>query len=338
MTADFSMLVLGVETSCDDTAAAVLADGRRILASVVSSQDAIHSPYGGVVPELASRQHIRQIVPMIDTALQRAGVRLQEVEGVAVTYGPGLVGSLLVGLSAVKGLSFRWGIPYVGVNHLEAHLLAIFLEREVAFPYLALLASGGHTLLYIVNGFGQYAYLGGTRDDAAGEAYDKAAKLLNLGYPGGRVIDVLAQKGNPRAIRFPRARLKKGAYDFSFSGLKTALWHYLRMVESDKGRASTEDIAASFQEAVVDMLVVPTLKAVHDYDLRRVVLAGGVSANSRLRGRMGELAKTEGFELYYSSPALCTDNAAMIALAGDYKLVMGHRDDFALNADADLTL
>src|ERR671923_2431093 len=201
------MLVLGVETSCDDTAAAVLLDGRTLLANVVSSQDRVHSPYGGVVPELASRQHVRSIIPTLDAALQRASVALNQLDGIAVTRGPGLVGSLLVGLSVVKALSFRWGIPYVGINHLEAHLLAIRLEQEVSFPYIALLASGGHTLLYRVNDIGEYSYLGGTRDDAAGEAYDKVAKMMGLGYPGGRVIDQLAKNGNRKAVRFPRARL-----------------------------------------------------------------------------------------------------------------------------------
>ena len=220
------MLILGVETSCDDTAAAVLRDGRTILANVVSSQDQVHGPYGGVVPELASRQHIKTILPIVDGALQKANVRLQDLDGIAVTYGPGLVGSLLVGLSLVKGMSFRSGIPYVGVNHLEAHLLAIHLEHEVSFPYIALLASGGHTLLYRVNGVGDYVHLGGTRDDAAGEAFDKVAKMMGLGYPGGRIIDQLAQSGDARAIRFPRARFHKSAYEFSFSGIKTAVWHY----------------------------------------------------------------------------------------------------------------
>jgi len=332
------MLVLGVETSCDDTAAAVLLDGRTVLANLVSSQDSVHGPFGGVVPELASRQHVRHILPILDGALKKAGIELKALDGIAVTFGPGLVGSLLVGLSVVKGISFRWGIPYVGVNHLEAHLLAVFLERDVAFPYIALLASGGHTLLYLVRGFGEYLYVGGTRDDAAGEAYDKVAKMMGLGYPGGRVIDQLAQNGNPRAVSFPRSRMKKGSFDFSFSGLKTAVWHYLSARGEDKWEAQKVDIAASFQEAVVDMLVAPTMRAARELGVGRIVLAGGVAANSRLRQRMAQETKEEGMTVYFPSPALCTDNGAMIALTGQRWLERGRRDDFGLNADADLTL
>lgn len=328
------MFVLGIETSCDDTAAAVLLDGRIILSNLVSSQDDVHSPYGGVVPELASRQHVKNILPIVDQAIERAGIGLKDLGGFAVTYGPGLTGSLLVGLSFVKGASYRWGIPYVGVNHLEAHLLAIFLEREVPFPYIALLASGGHTLLYLVRDFSDYLYLGGTRDDAAGEAYDKVAKMMGLGYPGGRVIDQMAKNGDPRAIRFPRARMKSGSYDFSFSGIKTAVWHYLRT----HGDAQKIDIAASFQEAVVDMLIAPTMRATKNLSVERVVLTGGVSANSRLRIKMMERAKELGVEAYFPSPALCTDNGAMIALAGHHLLKRGRKDALGLNADADLTL
>src|SRR5215468_11573655 len=284
------MLILGVETSCDDTAAAVLRDGRTILANVVSSQDQIHSRYGGVVPELASRQHIQNILPIVDGTLQKAGVAVQDLDGMAVTYGPGLVGSLLVGLSMIKGMSYRWHIPYVGVNHLEAHLLAIQLEREVAFPYIALLASGGHTLLYWVKDIGSYVHLGGTRDDAAGEAYDKVAKMMGLGYPGGRIIDDLAKEGNPEAIRFPRARIKKNSYDFSFSGIKTTVWHHLNSGDRQQRQAQKEDIAASFQEAVVDMLIDPTIKAAVAHGISRIVLSGGVAANSRLRAKMTERA------------------------------------------------
>jgi N6-L-threonylcarbamoyladenine synthase len=332
------MLVLGVETSCDDTAAAVLCDGQTILANIVSSQDQIHGPYGGVVPELASRQHIKNILPIVDGTLQKAGVALQDIDGIAVTYGPGLVGSLLVGLSLVKGISFRTGIPYVGVNHLEAHLLAIRLEKDVMFPYVALLASGGHTLLYCVKGVGDYIHLGGTRDDAAGEAYDKAAKMMGLGYPGGRIIDNLAKGGDRNAIRFPRARLKKGAYEFSFSGIKTSLWHYLQSREKEQWEAQKADIAASFQEAVVDMLVDPTIKAARGCAANRIVLSGGVAANSRLREKMKEKAAAEGLEVFFPAPKFCTDNGAMIALAGYHWLKRGRRDDFRLNADADLTL
>ena len=332
------MLVLGVETSCDDTAAAVLRDGRTILANVVSSQDQIHGPYGGVVPELASRQHVQNILPIVDSALQKAGVALQDFDGMAVTYGPGLVGSLLVGLSMVKGISFRSGIPYVGINHLEAHLLAIQLEHEVPFPYLALLASGGHTLLYCVNGVGAYVHLGGTRDDAAGEAYDKVAKMMGLGYPGGRAIDNLAKGGDRKAIRFPRARLTKASYEFSFSGIKTAVWHYLKSQGKERWESQKADIAASFQEAVVDMLVNPTVRAALAHGVRRIVLAGGVAANSRLREKMKERADAEALEVFFPAPRFCTDNGAMIALAGYHWLKRGRRDDFRLNADADLTL
>jgi len=332
------MLVLGVETSCDDTAAAVLQDGRTILASLVSSQDQVHGPYGGVVPELASRQHIKSVLPIVDGALEKAGATLKDLDGIAVTYGPGLVGSLLVGLSMAKAISFRTGIPYVGVNHLEAHLLAIHLEHEVAFPYIALLASGGHTLVYNVRGVGDYVHLGGTRDDAAGEAYDKVAKMMGLGYPGGRVIDHLAKSGDAKAIRFPRARLKKSAYEFSFSGIKTAVWHYLKTQHREQVENHQADIAASFQEAVVDMLVTPTLKAATANGVGRIVLSGGVAANSRLREKMKEKAEAEGLQVFYPAPKFCTDSGAMIALAGYHGLKRGRRDDFRLNADADLTL
>jgi N6-L-threonylcarbamoyladenine synthase len=332
------MLILGVETSCDDTAVAVLRDGRTILANVVSSQDHVHGPYGGVVPELASRQHIENILPMVDGALQQAGVGPRDLHGMAVTYGPGLVGSLLVGLSMIKGIAFRWRIPYVGVNHLEAHLLAIQLEHEVSFPYIGLLASGGHTLLYCVKDLGHYVHLGGTRDDAAGEAFDKVAKMMRLGYPGGRTIDNLAQSGNPWAIRFPRAHVKKGSYEFSFSGIKTSVWHYLKSQSESQWEDHVPDIAASFQEAVVDMLVKPTVQAAIACRVTRIVLAGGVAANSRLRAKMTEQADAGGLKVYFPSPKFCTDNGAMIALAGYHALKRGRRDNFRLNADADLTL
>src|ERR1041384_4060544 len=332
------MLTLGIETSCDDTAAAVLRDGSEILANVVSSQIKFHSPYGGVVPEIASRQHVETIVPIVDTALERARIKVQDLDGIAVTYGPGLVGSLLVGLSLAKGIAFRWAIPFVGINHLEAHLLAIHLEQRVDFPYVALLASGGHTLLYCVKAVGDYVYLGGTRDDAAGEAYDKVAKMLGLGYPGGRPIDDLSKKGNRKAIRFPRAQLKTGAYDFSFSGIKTSVWHYVKSRSPEEVESEKADIAASFQEAVVDMLVKPTIKAALLHGVERIVLSGGVAANSRLREKMKETGDRENLESFFPAPRFCTDNAAMVALAGYHWLLRGRRDDYDLNADADLTL
>jgi N6-L-threonylcarbamoyladenine synthase len=331
-----TMLVLGVETSCDDTAVAVLRDGREILANVVSSQDHVHSPYGGVVPELASRQHIQNIEPMLDAALEKAGVKLPDLGGIAVTYGPGLVGSLLVGLCMAKALAYRWDVPYVGVNHLEAHLLAIRLEQSVEFPYVALLASGGHTLLYLVSDVGQYRHLGGTRDDAAGEAFDKVAKMMGLAYPGGRIIDQLARTGDAAAIRFPRARFgRKDSYEFSFSGIKTAVSQFLKNAPPGLRQ---EDVAASFQEAVVDMLVKPAIRAARAFGVGRIVLSGGVAANSRLRQKMQESAATDGIQTFFPAPKFCTDNGAMIALTGYEWLKRGRRDDYTLNADADLTL
>jgi len=332
------MLVLGLETSCDDTAAAVLDDRRQIRSNVVSSQDDVHRPFGGIVPEMASRQHIHSVLPIVDGALERAGVKLGDIKGLAVTYGPGLAGSLLVGLSFVKGLSFRTNIPYVGVNHLEAHLLSIYLEKDVEFPYLALVASGGHTLLYVVRDFGRYEHLGGTLDDAAGEAYDKVANMMGLRFPGGRAIDDLAKLGDPQAIAFPRARLKQHPFAFSFSGLKTSVWHYLTRKRQNRWQEDREDIAASFQEAVVDMLIAPTLRAAKELAIPRVVLGGGVSANSRLRAKLAEKAADLQAEVYYPSPALCTDNGAMVALVGQYRLDRGVRSGLGLNADPDLTL
>lgn len=327
--------ILGIETSCDDTAAAVL-QGRQILANIVSSQDEIHRPFGGVVPELASRHHLRNVLPIIDQALRMAGRRLEQLDGIAVTHGPGLVGSLLVGISVAKALVVAADLPLIGVNHLEGHLLSAQLEHEVAFPFLCLLVSGGHTSLYLARDWGEYQLLGATRDDAAGEAFDKAAKMLGLGYPGGRVINHLARGGDPTAIRFPRAHLKTGKYDFSFSGLKTALRQFLQ----GQGRLAhrTEDIAASYQEAIVDMLIERTVQAVRDLQIERVVVAGGVSANSRLRQRMSEEGEQRGLRIYIPSPKLCTDNAAMIAFAGAWRLACGQRAPLDLGAFATLRL
>lgn len=329
------LLVLGIETSCDDTAAAVL-HGTRILASIVSSQDAVHGEFGGVVPELASRHHIQNVLPIVDHALHQAEARLEQLDGIAVTCGPGLVGSLLVGICVAKALAMAKNLPLIGVNHLEGHLLAVLLEQEVEFPFLCLLVSGGHTALYVARTWGDYERLGATRDDAAGEAFDKAAKMLGLGYPGGRVIDTLARRGNPTALRFPRAHLKTGKYDFSFSGIKTSLRQFL--CSSEREGRDDADIAASYQEAVVDMLVTTTLRAAREQGLARIVIAGGVSANSRLRHRMTEEGEQGGMRVFLPPLKLCTDNAAMIAFAGAWRLADGQRASLALNASATLRL
>jgi N6-L-threonylcarbamoyladenine synthase len=327
------MRVLAIESSCDDTAAAVI-DGEGIRSSIVASQDLVHERYGGVVPELASRQHVLAILPVIERALAKASLSLDDVEGIAATNGPGLVGSLLVGLQVAKGIAFARALPFVGVNHLEGHLLAILLERPVAFPYLGLLVSGGHTSLYVVDGVGAYRLLGRTRDDAAGEAFDKGAKMLGLGFPGGREIDRLAVGGDPCAVRFPRATIKSGGYDFSFSGVKTALRQYLL----DQEVAPLPDVCAAFQEAIVDMLVAPSLKAAQALGLETIVVSGGVSANRRLRVRMEEAGARAGIIVAFPRFAYCTDNAAMIAYAGRARLLRGERDPLTLNAYATLPI
>jgi N6-L-threonylcarbamoyladenine synthase len=331
------MLVLGIESSCDDSAAALL-DAGRLLASVVSSQDAVHGPYGGVVPELASRQHVRNLLPVIDAACAKANVSLDAVEGIAVTRGPGLVGSLLVGLSVAKGIAQRCGIPLVGVNHLEGHLLAANLDRPVddpvPFPFMGLVVSGGHTGLYLAEGPGRYACLGRTRDDAVGEAFDKVAKLLGLGYPGGPAIQRLAEGGNPRALRFPRAHVKRSRFDFSFSGFKTAVGQHVR--ERRPSSDDLPDLAASVQEALVDMLVDATVEALAETGAARLVVSGGVSANRRLRERMAEAGAEVGVDVVFPRFGLCTDNAAMIAYAGAPRLESGEDDGLGVNAEAGL--
>ena len=338
------MRILGIESSCDDTAAAVLADG-AVRSNVVASQDEVHRKYGGVVPELASRSHIRSIVPVIDRALAIAGVTLDDIDAVAATCGPGLVGSLLVGLSAAKAIAFARRLPFIGVNHLEGHLLSARLDTDVPFPYVALLVSGGHTSLYLADDVGRYRLLGATRDDAAGEAYDKVARVMGLGFPGGRVIDELAGRGDASAIRFPRARLKprRGTagsaappYEFSFSGLKTAVWQHVRDNPCDGERAA--DVAASFQEAVVDMLLDTTFAALDNVGVKRLVIAGGVSANSRLRARAQAAGAEFGISVHIPPLRYCTDNAAMIALAAEHRLRRGESDPLTLNAAADLEL
>lgn len=333
------MRVLGIETSCDDCAAAVLEDGNRILSHVVHSQIETHSPYGGVVPELASRNHLEKIVPVIRAAVEKAGGGFESLQGIAVTRGPGLVGSLLVGLCAAKALSFALELPLCGVNHLEGHLLAPFLEGEApCFPFLGLVVSGGHTSLYEVAGFDDYRLLGETRDDAAGEAFDKVAKLLGLGYPGGVVIDRLAREGNPRAFAFPRALSTSEGLDFSFSGLKTSVLYFVRRKGEEFARDHLPDLAASFQEAVVDSLLAPLGRAVARTGIRTVTLSGGVACNSRLRARLAEMAAAQGLRVHVPSPFLCTDNAAMIAAAGARRLARGERSPLSLNADPDLSL
>lgn len=327
--------ILGIESSCDDTAVAVVR-GRQILSSVVSSQDDIHGPYGGIVPELASRQHLRNALPVLNRALEQARVTLNDLDGIAVTRGPGLVGSLLVGVSLAKSLAFAKDLPFIGVNHLEGHLLAALLEHEVEFPFLCLLVSGGHTSLYLAHGRGGYQRLGATRDDAAGEAFDKGAKMLGLGYPGGRVLDELAMAGDTAAVPFPRARIKTAAYDFSYSGLKTALRQFL--LSPGHARYTAADIAASYQEAIVDSLVQTSMRAVRDHNVHRVVVSGGVSANSRLRERMADVGRASELAVYFPSFRLCTDNAAMIAFAGGWRLAAGQRSGFDLNATAVLPL
>lgn len=328
------MIILSIETSCDETAAAVLKDGQEILSNVVYSQIALHRPYGGVVPELASRRHLDKIVPVVEGALSQAGVDLTAVEGIAVTRGPGLVGALLVGLCFAKSLSAVRRVPLLGINHIEGHICSIFLEKKVPFPFLSLTVSGGHTSLFLVKGIGFYEVLGQTRDDAAGEAFDKVAKLLNLGYPGGGIIESLAEKGNPR-IRFPRAIPSADSLDFSFSGIKTAVVNYVKgftaTTEGAKG-CSIEDIAASFQEAVVDMLIKKVIQAQRKYRTERLVLAGGVVANGYLRRRFREMAQEEEMDLYIPSPHLCTDNAAMIAWVGNHYLEKGIHDSLDIDA------
>jgi len=336
------MLVLAIETSCDDTGAAVVLDGRKILSNVVSSQVSVHKKYGGVVPELASRKHIEMIVPIVTEALEKAGVTLKEVDGIAVTQGPGLVGSLLVGLSFAKSLSFALGIPFVGVNHIEAHLSAIFLEEKPPkFPFVGLVVSGGHTSLFRVDGFGKFRRLGQTRDDAAGEAFDKVAKLLGLEYPGGPIIDQLSTEGNPKAIRFPRASLGKDSFDFSFSGVKTAVVNYVKARPEPPGGFPEEvirNIVSSFQEAVVDVLVKKTFQAAQHEGLKRVVISGGVAANRVLRQRMEEEASEQKIKVYIPSPAFCTDNAAMVGVVGYEYLKRGERSPLSLNAFSNLPL
>ncbi len=325
------MLVLGIESSCDETAAAVVSNGTAALSNVIASQVDIHGKYGGIVPEIASRKHMEAIIAVTHQALDDAGVSIHDIEGIAVTRGPGLVGSLLVGLSAAKAMAFAAGIPFIGVNHIEGHIAAIFLtETKPEFPFIALVVSGGHTHIYLVSEFGDFQILGQTRDDAAGEAFDKAARMLNLGYPGGQIIDTLAKDGNAAAVHFPRAM--KGSVNFSFSGLKTALLNYLKNRKEPVSEEEMPDIAASYQEAIMDVLVEKTLTAAETASVPRVVVCGGVASNSRLRKRFFEEGARRRISIFVPPPVLCTDNAAMIAAVGNTLLQRGQKDGFDLNA------
>jgi tRNA N6-adenosine threonylcarbamoyltransferase len=332
------MLVLGIETSCDETAAAVLDGGRKILGQVVASQDKIHGPYGGVVPELASRRHLEDILPVVRGALGQAGARLEDLDGIAVTQGPGLVGSLLIGCSVAKAIAYVHRLPLVGVNHLEGHIYAAFLEEpSPTYPFLALVVSGGHTALYLARAPRQYERLGQTRDDAAGEAFDKVAKLLGLGYPGGPIIERTAHAGDAHAISFSTARMSDGAPDFSFSGIKTAVSLHVKR-HRPLGESQVADVAASFQATVVKMLVRKTTRAALRAGVPRIVLTGGVAANGALRAAFQAECGERGWELFVPSRALCTDNAAMIAAAGHERLEAGERAPLTMNAIPDLAL
>ena len=318
------MLILAIESSCDDTAAAVLESENRVLSSIISSQNEIHARFGGIVPELASRRHIEMIRPVVEQALDQAGVGLHDIDLVAATQGPGLVGSLLVGFTFAKGLAMVRGLPCVGVDHMAGHLLSCLLEEnQPDFPYTALIVSGGNTSLFAVDDPLTFTRLGRTRDDAAGEAFDKVAKLLSLGYPGGPVISQLAMAGNPAAIAFPRARLGEDSLDFSFSGLKTSVATHVDSLRRNRQDLAVSDICASFQEAVVEVLVDKTLVAAGQTGYQRVVIGGGVAANPRLRAVLAERCAAQGLELFMPSPVYCTDNAAMIGLAGYYQFLGG---------------
>jgi N6-L-threonylcarbamoyladenine synthase len=317
------MLVLGIETSCDETAVAVVADGRRILSSQVASQIAVHHPYGGVVPELASRKHIEAIVPVYRQALDAAAVSAAQLEGIAVTQGPGLIGSLLVGFSFAKALGRGLGVPWVGVSHLEGHIHSVFInDNPPAFPFVVLLVSGGHTSIYHVQDFGRYTLMGQTRDDAAGEAFDKVAKMLGLGYPGGAVISRLAEKGDPDRLQFPRSYLDKQHFEFSFSGIKTAVNRYIQ-THPDSYADQVPDIVAGFQESVVEVLTYKIVQAAVEKKCRHIALVGGVAANPRLRQRLRHAADRKGVQVHIPPVDLCGDNGAMVAAAGYHLLKNG---------------
>ena len=333
------VVILAIESSCDETAAAVIKNGREVLSNIISSQIALHTLYGGVVPEIASRKHIERMNQVIEEALSEAKTSLEDINAVAVTYGPGLVGALLVGVAEAKAISYAAKKPLIGVHHIEGHISANYIEnKELKPPFLCLIVSGGHTHLVIVKDYGEYEILGRTHDDAAGEAFDKVARAIGLGYPGGPKIDCLAKEGNPQAISFPRAHVEGAAYDFSFSGLKSAVLNYLNITQMKQEEMNLADIAASFQAAVVDVLVAHTILAAKNYGLHQVAIAGGVASNSYLRSQMLTACQTNGFELYYPSPIYCTDNAAMIGAAAYYEYQKGKYSKLDLNAVPNLRL
>ncbi|NLB74325.1 MAG: tRNA (adenosine(37)-N6)-threonylcarbamoyltransferase complex transferase subunit TsaD [Firmicutes bacterium] len=340
------MMILGIETSCDETAVAVLEgtgdpspSAIKLRSNIIASQIALHRQFGGVVPEVASRCHVETIIPVMDEALSEAGVSLSDITVVAATHGPGLVGAVLVGLSAAKALALAQDIPFVGVNHIEAHMYANFIEHpDLAPPFVCLVVSGGHSDLVYLKDYGDYEVMGRTRDDAAGEAFDKVARTLGLSYPGGPAIDLAAREGDSQAVRFPRAFLEEGSYDFSFSGLKTAVVNYVANARRKEREVFVPDIAASFQEAVVDVLVTKTLRAACEIGVNTVALAGGVAANSRLRQELSRRAIEKGMDVRYPSPILCTDNAAMVACVGYFRLVSGELSSLDLPAVPNLHL
>lgn len=333
------VLILAIESSCDETAAAVVKNGRNVLSNIISSQIELHTLYGGVVPEIASRKHIEKINQVIEEALEKANTALEEITAIAVTYGPGLVGALLVGVSVAKAISFATEKPLIGVHHIEGHISANFIEnKDLEPPFVCLVVSGGHTHLVVVRDYGAYEILGCTRDDAAGEAFDKVARAIGLGYPGGPKIDKLSKEGNPDAISFPRAKVDGASYDFSFSGLKSAVLNYLNSCEMKGIEINRADVAASFQKAVIDVLVEHALHAVQEYDFRKFAIAGGVASNTALRAAFEAECVKRNIEFYHPSPILCTDNAAMIGTAGYYEYMKGVRSGYDLNAVPNLKL
>lgn len=331
--------ILAIESSCDETAAAVVKNGREVLSNVISSQIELHKLYGGVVPEIASRKHVEKINPVIREALAEAGMKLEEMDAIGVTYGPGLVGALLVGVAAAKAISYAKNIPLVGVRHIEGHISANYIEnKDLEPPFLGMVVSGGHTHLVMVKDYGKYEILGKTRDDAAGEAFDKVARAIGLGYPGGPKIDKLAKEGNAEAISFPRAHISDAPLDFSFSGLKSSVLNYINSCEMKHEAINRADVAASFQAAVVDAIVSHTVEAAKTYHMDKVALAGGVASNTALREAMKERCAKEGLRFYYPSPILCTDNAAMIGCAAYYEYLSGTRHGLDLNAVPNLKI